>query len=271
MNNSTSIGQWLSHCNLPRIDAAVLVTHVTGISSVAQFTHPEKTLLDEQLSELDSLKQRRLAGEPLAYIIGEQEFFSLPFRVNPHVLIPRPDTECLVEWLIDHIPTGCSLVDLGTGSGCIAISVASKRSDLSVFASDIDPEAIKIAQLNADLLKVKVSFSVGSWLQAFPKDKTFDVVVSNPPYIRPDDEHLPNLRFEPIGALSDGIDGLECYRQILKQVSSLPHRPDILAFEHGWDQAQDVQILLEEYGFEHSTTHKDYGGNNRFTSWTSDL
>lgn len=265
MNNPLSIGYWLANCGLDRIDASVLLNHVTGWDNVTQRVHPDYLISDDHLTILEKLKRRRLTGEPLAYIIEEQEFFSLPFKVNPHTLIPRPDTECLVEWLVDNVPKNTSVVDLGTGSGCIAIALAFNRPDLTIFASDIDPVAVDLAAENSKHLNTKVEFFVGSWLEAFPEELSFDVIVSNPPYIRPDDEHLKNLSFEPLSALTDNVDGLKSYRQILRQVSELPHRPGILAFEHGWDQKEAVQNLFIDYGFENPITYKDYGGNYRFT------
>lgn len=261
-----TLQDWIAlHRHLEPAERRLLLEHFLGMSHAAQITHPERSLTQKESEDLEKALERLEEGEPLPYVLGEQDFFGRTFKVNPSVLIPRNDTECLVEYLIDNLPKKVRVCDLGTGSGCIALTLALERPDLEVFASDISSVALATARANAERLGAEVRFFKGSWLNAYPSDLEFNAVVSNPPYIRPDDPHLKSLTFEPISALSDGNDGLSCYRTIFYEVHERPSLPDMLVFEHGWDQAQQMRALGIQNGFPHSEAFKDYGGNFRFT------
>ncbi len=259
---------WLRNVNLDSADARVLLEHVTGLNRVAVATRPEQLLSDEHLERLNTMVEERRRGVPVPYLTGVQEFFSRPFRVSPAVLIPRPDTEVLIEWLLDNLAADSSLVDLGTGSGCIAVTLKKEMPGLTVHASDISEDALTVAKENARLLGAEIKFFSGSWLEAVPASLQLDAIISNPPYIRPDDEHLDALQFEPQGALTDFRNGLSSIDAILHQAAE---RKDehlkLIAIEHGWDQGEAVRELFADHGFDGAATHKDYGGNDRFTAW----
>jgi len=251
---------------------------------------------DAEVSEEDEAKywgliKRRVAGEPMAYIFGEREFWSLNLEVSPSVLIPRPDTEVLVEQVLEMCKTidkpEVSVVDLGTGSGAIAIALQSEfdldrnggkdqlgrpvsypADKFSVSAVDQSDEALEIAQKNAKTNKVSpIEFIKGFWFEPLA-GKRFDMIVSNPPYIALNDPHLlqGDVRFEPKMALASGIDGLQDITLIVKHAPDYLEDNGFLALEHGYDQAAKVQALLKARGFEHIVTVEDYGGNPRVTS-----
>ncbi|MCD8340380.1 MAG: peptide chain release factor N(5)-glutamine methyltransferase [Burkholderiales bacterium] len=267
MRSKITIEQWLNESTLPLPEKRALVCHVTKLSQVQTITHGDQRLWKKDLQRLNELEAERKTGMPIPYLTGEQEFFSHPFKVNPDVMIPRPDTECLVEWMIENVPEDSTVIDLGTGSGCIAISFALERDDCEMLATDISPEALAIAAKNAKTLGAKVKFGQGSWLDAVPFERKLDVIVANPPYIEPKDEHLQALRFEPLDALTDHNDGLDCIRTIVKQAQSRILTLKALAIEHGWDQGAAVRTIFTENGFAMPTTLQDYAGNDRFTIW----
>lgn len=265
----TTVGEWLGNTQLDAIDKSFMLESICKINKATQLIHPERLLSEKELCSLNEIAAKRTEGVPLPYLLGKQEFFGRDFLVNRSVLIPRADTECLVEWLLTNLPKEAVVCDLGTGSGCIGITLALERKDLKVWASDLSDAALKVAKQNAAHLRADVNFLEGSWLEPFPNDFKLDAIVSNPPYIRPDDTHMAALEFEPRNALTDESDGLEAYRKILLQTRIRGFLPKIIAVEHGWDQEEAVKQIFAANGFSNAISHKDYGGNSRYTVWKS--
>ena len=229
--------------------------------------HDGDVIAEADAQNIAALVARRAAGEPLAYLQGDQEFFGLNLRVTPDVLIPRPDTETLVNWALDLLPPDrpARVADLGTGSGAIALAIASQRPLAQVMAVDVSEAALSVARSNAQLLGLgRVRFAAGSWLAPLA-GRGFDLIVSNPPYIAEGDGHLPALRFEPISALTAGPDGLADLRQIIAQAGGHIHGNGHLLLEHGYDQAEAVADLLRAAGFSDVSTRFDFGGQPRCT------
>jgi release factor glutamine methyltransferase len=243
----------------PRAGRAWLLAHDTDLVSEAVNT------------SLQGYVARRLAGEPVAYIVGHKEFYGLNLQVNSDVLVPRPDTETLVDWALDVLePTpDARMVDLGTGSGAIALALKATRPALQVEAVDYSHAALAVAQANAQRLGLAVTFSQGSWLSG--TEGVFQAIVSNPPYIREDDEHLPALRFEPRQALTAGNDGLDDIRTIIDQAKTRLQTGGWLLLEHGYDQAADVRALLEAADFANVQSRQDLAGIERCSGgqWTA--
>lgn len=262
-----TVEEWLASALLEPIDKTFIVEHVTGMGKVSQLLHGDRALTPKETAVLNRLAAQRQKGMPLPYLLGSQDFFGRRFKVSPAVLIPRPDTESLVEWLLENIPKNSRVCDLGTGSGCIAITLKLERPDLKVYASDLSEEALTIAKENAVELGAEIEFLAGSWLDAFPEELPLDTIVSNPPYISKEDPHLKALRYEPLSALTDNSDGLNSYRAIFSQVKKRSPLPSMVAVEHGWDQKEKVQNLFLAFGLGESQTFKDLGGNDRFTIW----
>jgi release factor glutamine methyltransferase len=209
---------------------------------------------------------RRLDGEPIAYIVGKREFFGLHFNVGPAVLIPRPDTELIVERALERLPQGhARLLDMGTGSGAIAVAVAHTRPDADVSALDVSPDALAVAQANAAANGARVRFLHSSWFDALAAGETFDVIASNPPYIAAGDAHLAqgDLRFEPVGALTDHADGLSALRIIIEGSPRHLMAGGWLLLEHGYDQAAAVRTLLADGGFSDVRSWQDLAGIER--------
>lgn len=253
-----------------RIEAQLLLQAVLGgVSRAWLLTHGEQALTPQQLAEFESLLQRRLRGEPVAYILGEREFYGLTFRVDPAVLIPRPDTETLVEAALQRIPQNevRRVLDLGTGSGAIAIAIARQRPQASVVAVDGSSAALAVAAHNARALQaVNVTLLCSDWFSALVGEE-FDVIVSNPPYIAAGDPHLAqgDLRFEPLQALASGPDGLDDIRRIVAQAPAHLVSGGWLLLEHGYDQAGRVAELLQVAGFEQVGHVADLAGIQRVT------
>lgn len=233
-------------------------------------------LTDSELEQFNVGVTKMQQGTPLAYLTGQQEFWSLAFKVNEHTLIPRPDTEVLVEqvlsWIKSYHSTGQKkrLLDLGTGSGCIAISLAHelKSAKWQVVAVDLSSEALKVAQYNATANKVdNIAFVQSSWYTQLSHDDAdkFDVIVSNPPYIDETDEHLNHLKAEPISALSAANKGLADIEHIIKQAPHYLRAGGLLAIEHGYDQGSSVCHLFIDNKFKNVRTLQDFGGNDRVT------
>ena len=263
----TTVREWLFSSSLDSIDKSFMLEHVCGMDKAAQLIHDDRVLSSDEERKLNDIAKKRSEGVPLPYLLGTQEFFARPFLVNPSVLIPRSDTECLVEWLIEHLPKNALACDLGTGSGCIAATVALERPDLTVWASDLSESALAVAQANCKALGADVKLVQGSWLDPYPAELSFDAVISNPPYIERDDKHLDALRYEPRSALTDESDGLIAYRTILPQIKRKAPKVQLIAVEHGWNQGEAVRSIFEENGFKGSATFRDYGNNPRFTTW----
>ena len=245
-----------------KLEAEVLLAFALNKSRSHLYTWPEQVLDD-------SLVQRRYAGEPIAYITGVREFWGLPITVTPDTLIPRPETERLVEIALQHIPEDeTSLVaDLGTGSGAIALAIASERSNATIEASDVSAAAIAVAKANqAQLNLPNISFKLGRWFEAFTTQK-FNLIVSNPPYVAERDPHLQrgDLRFEPVTALSSGPDGLEDIKIIIEQARDYLTERSCLLLEHGFDQADAIIDLFENSGYSGVQCFRDYGERERAT------
>lgn len=224
--------------------------------------HDADSLVPEAGERFNTLVQQRLAGEPMAYLVGEQAFFGLTLKVDQRVLVPRPDTETLVQWaldVVDAMPAPARVVDLGTGSGAVALALASQRSAAEVSATDISHEALAVARANAERLDLNVRFSAGNWLVAVAGQR-FDLIVSNPPYIATADGHLAALSHEPIGALTAGADGLDDIRQLVRDAPDALHPGGWLLLEHGHDQTDRARALLTERGFEEVTSRTDLAG-----------
>jgi release factor glutamine methyltransferase len=249
---------------LPPLEVRMLLEHVTRLTRVQTITQSSRLLSEEEAQQLRDLCARRIAGEPIAYLIGEREFYGLMLQVDPAVLIPRPETELLVELALQDLPPHARVLDMGTGSGAIAIAIAHVRPDLQVWALDASAAALQIARRNAQRHAVDVRFLQSDWYAALG-DQRFDVIVSNPPYITAGDRHLSegDLRFEPIDALTDHADGLSALRIIIK--GAAPHLlPDgRLLLEHGYDQAQAVRALLNAAHFGEVQSWRDLAGIER--------
>lgn len=250
--------------------------HVIDKPAIALMTDEDYQLTDSEVARFNDGVVKMQQGIPLAYLTGQQEFWSLNFRVNEHTLIPRPDTEVLVEQVLNWInaqPAQLNnkrLLDLGTGSGCVAISLAHelKHANWQIVAVDLSSEALKVAQHNAVSNNVaSIEFVQSSWYQALPiyDEPQFDIIVSNPPYIDETDEHLAGLTAEPISALSAPNQGLADIEHIVQQATTYLCIGGLLAIEHGYDQGDAVRQLFLDNGFESVHTVKDYGDNDRVT------
>lgn len=226
--------------------------------------HPEAALTEEQLARFDSFLERARQAEPIPYILGVQEFWGRPFRVTPATLIPRPDTETLIEQALAFLQAKpeARILDLGTGSGCIAVTLALECPRAQVWACDKSAAALEIARENASLLHADVTFSESDWFGAFA-DESFDLIVSNPPYIEENDVHLKALRFEPISALTSGADGLADIRTLAMQAQKHLRAGGCVLVEHGYNQGESVAEIFRRAGFACVRTITDLGGNPR--------
>jgi release factor glutamine methyltransferase len=252
----------------PDLDAELLLSHVVGTSRARLRSHPEAAGSDVQSKRYLGLIERRATGEPLAYIVGRRDFWSLRLTVTPAVLVPRPETELLVEraLALRHEEFG-RVVDLGTGSGAIALTLASEQPGWQVAATDVSEEALAIARANADSLDLKrVQFLHGSWFEPLA-GRTFDLIVSNPPYVAADDPAMqdPALRHEPRGALTPGADAMASLRAIIESAPDYLERDGWLLLEHGSDQAAEVARELVARGLRHVRSHRDLAGHERMT------
>lgn len=259
-----TLASLLRRAPLPALETRILASHALGLTRVQLITQSERALSAEEAQGLTDLIRRRQAGEPIAYIVGQREFFGLPFIVTPAVLIPRPETELLVELALERLPQGGRLLDLGTGSGAIAVAIAHQRSDASVTALDASEDALAVARGNAEHNRAQVQFLHSDWYAALA-DERFDVIVSNPPYIEKNDPHLAqgDLRFEPADALTDHADGLSDLRAIVAGAGLHLADGGWLLMEHGYDQAATVQTLLTGQGFAEVQSWQDLAGIER--------
>ena len=252
-----------------KLEAQLLLQHVLQVNRAWLIAHENDTLSPGTQAKFEALLIRRLQGEPMAYILGEREFYGLVLQVTPATLIPRPDTETLVEAALDKIPQNMDVhvLDLGTGSGAIALAIAKHRSQANVVAVDASPAALEVAKHNADRLNISnVQFVLSDWFSAL-EDQRFEIIVSNPPYIEADDPHLAqgDLRFEPPDALASGKDGLSDIRIIINQCLTHLKPQGWLMLEHGYNQAISVSELMSSAGLVDVATIKDLGGNDRVT------
>ena len=252
---------------LDPLDNRVLLCHALGLSRVSLITQSERALDAEQAAHFAALVQRRVAGEPVAYIVGQREFFGLPFEVNGAVLIPRPDTELLVELTLDRLTPQGRVLDMGTGSGAIAVALAHTRRDAAVTALDVSPEALAVARRNAAANGAHVSFLQSDWYAALQGQPPFDIIASNPPYIASGDRHLSegDLRYEPSGALTDHADGLSALRIIVAGAAAHLKPQGWLLMEHGYDQAAAVRDLLTAQAYTEVQSWTDLAGIERVT------
>ncbi|WP_262110539.1 peptide chain release factor N(5)-glutamine methyltransferase [Aeromonas sp. Marseille-Q5825] len=252
----------------PRADADALLCHLLGCRRSYLMTWPERELDAAQQATLQGWLDRRLAGEPIAHLIGEREFWSLPLKVSPATLIPRPDTEVLVEQALARLPAGpCALLDLGTGTGAIALALKSERPDADVWAVDRMPDAAALARANSTALGLPIEVRDGSWFEPLSDAPRFAMIVSNPPYIDGADPHLEegDVRFEPRSALVADEQGLADIRLIVAGAPAHLCQGGWLLLEHGWEQGALVRQLLLQQGYCQVETVRDYGDNERVT------
>lgn len=251
----------------PRLDAELLLSHVTGLGRTSFRAWPERVVEAAQVEAFEALVAERVAGKPIAYLLGHQEFWSLPLKVSPSTLIPRPDTECLVEVALSlTLPAKARVLDLGTGTGAIALALASEHPEWQVSACDTVDEAVAVASENARALGLSVSVVRSHWFDDLPPG-SFDLIVSNPPYIKEGDHHLAegDVRFEPGSALVSGVDGLDDIREIVIRAPDWLAGNGWLLVEHGYDQAGAVQALFRARGFGSVESRQDYGQRDRMT------
>jgi release factor glutamine methyltransferase len=261
----STVGAAQAALPLDPLENRILLCHATGLSRVQLITQAERPLTADEAARLAQLVRRRLDGEPIAYLVGKREFFGLDFQVNEAVLIPRPDTELIVELAIERLPANGRLLDMGTGSGAIAVSAAHARPDAQVTALDVSSAALEVAQANAAANGAPVRFLQSDWFAALGRDERFELIASNPPYIAAGDAHLSqgDLRFEPAGALTDHFDGLSALRTIIQGAPAFLVPGAWLLLEHGYDQAGAVRALLEQQGYADVQSWRDLGGIER--------
>jgi release factor glutamine methyltransferase len=259
-----TVGRLQAGLPLDPLENRILLCHALNLTRVGLITNSERVLSEEDAARLAALVARRQAGEPIAYIVGQREFFGLPFQVSPAVLIPRPDTELIVELALARLAPQGRLLDMGTGSGAIAVAVAHTRPDCAVTALDVSEEALAVARANAAANGAQVRFLRSDWFTALD-DAVFDLIASNPPYIASGDEHLVqgDLRFEPSGALTDFADGLAALRTIVDGAPAHLVAGGWLLLEHGYDQAAAVRTLLQDAGFTETQSWRDLSGIER--------
>jgi len=254
--------------DVPQLEAQVLLAYVLGCDRAYLYAWPENEVSEENIKQYQEIIRRREQHEPIAYLVGNKEFWSLAFKVSKDTLIPRADTELLVQTVLDNLPqTMQSVVDVGTGCGIIACTLAHQRPNWQVYGVDISAQALEIARINAhDLHISNVEFIESNWLQNL-KGKSFDAIIGNPPYIREGDVHLihGDLLYEPKIALTPGPTGLEAFQIILSQCPFYLKPNGLIAFEHGFDQADKVAELLTRAGFDNIKTFQDFSGNQRVT------
>lgn len=252
-----------------RLDARLLAGHVCGLSHAQLITADNRALSAEENQRLERLLARRAAGEPLAYLVGEAGFFGRTLTVSPAVLVPRPETEEVVERALSWLANTSQprILDLGTGSGAIALTLALERPDAQVVAIDLSADALVVARSNGARHQARVDWRQGNWFSAVSADERFDLIVSNPPYIAANDPHLmgDGVCVEPRLALTDGADGLDCLRAIIS--GSPPHllTGGKILLEHGHDQGEAARNLLALAGFKDSATWPDLSGNDRMS------
>lgn len=251
-----------------RLEAQVLFAHALGVNRAWLIGHDRDVLTSEQTAAIEALLERRLAGEPVAYLLGEREFYGRPFRVTPDVLIPRPDTELLVEEALARLPLGerLEVLDIGVGSGAIAISLALERPGYGVTGVDLSEAALGVARSNAETLGANVELLASDGFAALA-GRRFHLIASNPPYIATTDPHLArgDLRFEPLQALASGADGLDLIRRLVAQAPGHLVAGGWLLLEHGWEQAAAARSLLATAGFIEIFSARDLAGHERVT------
>ena len=265
---------------LERLDAQMLLLHAAGKPLEDRawlLAHSHDVLDTAAVARFALATQRRASGESVAYITGTKDFFGLTLQVDARVLVPRPDTETLVHWALDVAPPDASVIDLGTGSGAIALALKSQRPKLHVTAIDVSADALAVARSNAARLGLDVFFTLGNWFDPVHDGdgdgdgdggptgilQQYNLIVSNPPYIATGDPHLDALAHEPVQALTSGADGLDAIRQIIAQAPAHLRPGSWLLLEHGYDQAARVRALLAHAGFLNSQSRRDLAGIER--------
>jgi release factor glutamine methyltransferase len=282
MSASQSLRSLLSNCPLPTNEARILLAHVLEkhcqLPRSALLSRDDMSLNEKASQEWESLASRRVNGEPIAYILGKKGFHNIELKVAPGVLIPRPETELLVDIVLFEItrlnqPT--RVLDLGTGSGAVALAIASAALLASVVATDQSEDALAIAKQNSQLLDLsnQVEFVQGSWYEALEQKNLFDVIVSNPPYIADQDPHLSqgDLRFEPKSALTDYGSGLSCLQAIISEAGKFLKSGGLIAVEHGYDQSESVVQLMQVADLVDIQVHLDLAGHSRVASGRKSL
>ena len=245
-----------------RLELDLLLSKVTGQSRAEIIACPQMTLSNNQLKRLNDYLRILEAGTPFAYIVGKKEFFGIELEISESVLVPRPETELLVEMVLTIAPKNATLLDLGTGSGAIALAIAKERPDIKVSASDLSMSALEIAKKNARSLNLNLTFFHSNWYQSLPGNQ-WDLIVSNPPYLSENDPHLDTLEKEPIEALVSGRDGLEAIRQIVRGSSYFLNPQGHLLIEHGFNQSEAVRRIFAANSFKNVVSAKDYSGIER--------
>ncbi|WP_050476376.1 peptide chain release factor N(5)-glutamine methyltransferase [Herbaspirillum rhizosphaerae] len=262
-----SLADALRSAPLDALENRILIGHALQLTRIQLITQSERLLTAAEATQLSALLRRRLQGEPIAYLVGEREFFGLAMQVTPDVLIPRPDTELLVELALERLPLQGKALDMGTGSGAIAVAIAHTRPDVAMTALDVSEAALKVAASNAQRHGAKVDFLRSDWYAALGEVAApyLDLIVSNPPYIVAGDAHLSqgDLRFEPIAALTDHADGLSALRIIIDGAAAYLKPDGWLLMEHGYDQSEAVRKLLAQRGFAEVQSWRDLAGIER--------
>ncbi|MGE8445423.1 peptide chain release factor N(5)-glutamine methyltransferase [Comamonas sediminis] len=280
-NTPVTVSQALAQAaalGIARIDAQMLLLHLCGQPTHARawlITHDGDSLSSAQTAQWQQWLQRRADGEPVAYLTGHKGFYGLDLAVDARVLDPRPDTETLVDWALELLPDAAPgqpalrLADLGTGSGAIALALQHARPAAEVWAVDASSDALAVAQANAERLQLPLRLAHSHWLSAL--QGPFDAIITNPPYIRDDDPHMPALRHEPRQALTSGADGLDDIRHIIDAAPRYLRDGGWLLIEHGWDQADGVRALLAQRGFAQVQSRNDLAGIERASGgqWAS--
>ena len=261
-----SVAEMLRIASIDPVDSRALLRAALEVSDTYLVAHPEQVLTDRQRDCYLDWVERRRAGEPVAYLTGEREFYSLAFNVTPAVLIPRPETELLVEAALERVPAHAPfrVLDLGTGSGCVAVAIAKHRPLAQVSATEMSRDALAVARENAARHGSGIEFIESDWLDALA-GRCFELIVSNPPYVAERDPHLSegDLRFEPRAGLVAGADGLSCIRLIIAQARAHLEPGGGLLFEHGYDQAARCRALLAQAGYREVVSRRDLAGIER--------
>jgi len=255
------------------LDARILVQYVTGRSHAQLIAHNGDTLSEKEMGAVREIIIKRRQGTPVAYLTGKREFWSMDFKVSPATLIPRPETELLVEQALARIPADktTTVADIGTGCGAIALSIAKERPDVKIIATDISAEALNIAQLNGERLGLQnIEYRSGDLLSAL-EDSCCEVIVSNPPYVCENDSHLDegDVTFEPRSALVSGPDGLDAIRNIVRDAKQKLKQQGWLLVEHGYNQADQITTMMASAGFDNIRTYRDLAGLERVTECQS--
>jgi len=263
VETGATIGGLLRECGLPRLEAELLLCSILGCERVWLIAHAEDAIDSSNARSAHARFARRRAGEPVSYITGRREFYGLALRVTPEVLIPRPETELLVELALERLPPGAParVLEIGTGSGAIAIALASERPGLGIVATDVSEAALALARRNARDHGAEIEFVLGDWFDALGPEP-FDLIVSNPPYVVAGDAHLErgDVRFEPQLALVGGEDGLACIREIAARAQDRLRPGGSLLMEHGYDQADRCVALLVALGYAEVADFHDLAG-----------